>query len=87
VLEGILDVIQSVGFETELPRLAIGYLEDALTILKEGADHTECLKGWEKRAGIEVKTSEQPKDKVVEEKFESLRDIYEVCVVNQRLQE
>ena len=62
------DVIKSTGFETELPQLAIRYLEDALAILKDGADHTECLKGWEKRAGIELKQSERPKEKVVEEK-------------------
>jgi 3-hydroxyisobutyrate dehydrogenase-like beta-hydroxyacid dehydrogenase len=61
------DVVQSTGFETALPKLAIGYLEDALTILKGDADHTECLKGWEKRAGIELKKSEIPKEKVVEE--------------------
>ena len=63
------DVIQSVGFETELPKLAIGYLENALAILKEGADHTECLKGWEKRAGIELKMSKQPMEEVVKEKM------------------
>ena len=61
------DVIQSTGFETELPKLAIGYLEDAMKILEEGADHTECLKGWERRGGIELKRSEVPREKVVEE--------------------
>jgi hypothetical protein len=62
------DVISSTGFETGLPELAIGYLENALAGLKDDSDHTECLKGWEKRAGIELKKSEQPTEKVVEEK-------------------
>lgn len=62
------DVISSTGFETGLPQLAIGYLEDALRGLKEDADHTECLKGWEERSGIELKKSAQPTEKVAEEK-------------------
>jgi hypothetical protein len=62
------DVIQSTGFDTGLPELAIGYLEDAIAGLKDDADHTECLKGWEKRAGIELRKSDQPTEKVVEEK-------------------
>jgi hypothetical protein len=53
------DVISSTGFETGLPELAS---------LKDDADHTECLKGWEKRAGMELRKSEQPTEKVVEEK-------------------
>ena len=61
------EVIQSVGFETDLPQLSIKYLEDAMALLKEDADHTECLKGWENRADIELKKSEQPKEKVVSE--------------------
>jgi 3-hydroxyisobutyrate dehydrogenase-like beta-hydroxyacid dehydrogenase len=62
------DVISSTGFETGLPELAIGYLENAIASLKDDADHTECLKGWEKRAGMELRKSEQPTEKVVEEK-------------------
>ena len=62
------DVISSTGFETSLPGLAIEYLEDALSGLKGDADHTECLKGWERRAGIELTKSAQPTDKVVVEK-------------------
>jgi len=62
------DVIQSTGFETALPELAIGYLEDALAGLKDDADHTECLKGWERRAGIELRKSEQPTKMVIDEK-------------------
>jgi 3-hydroxyisobutyrate dehydrogenase len=62
------DVISSTGFETNLPELAISYLEDALMGLKSDADHTECLKGWEKRAGIELRKSVQPTERVVKEK-------------------
>jgi hypothetical protein len=62
------DLILSTGFETELPQLAIGYLEEALACLKDDSDHTECLKGWEKRAGLELRKSEQPTEKVVKEK-------------------
>ena len=62
------DVIESTGFETQLPQLAIGYLEDAIRGLKSDADHTECLKGWERRGGIELKRSPQPTEDVVGEK-------------------
>jgi 3-hydroxyisobutyrate dehydrogenase len=63
------DVILSTGFETDLPQLAIKYLEDALAGLEENADHTECLKGWEKRAGFELRKSEQQTETVVKEKM------------------
>lgn len=62
------EVIKSVGFETELPELSIKYLQEALDQVQPDADHTECLKSWEKRAGIELKKSEQPKEPVVSEK-------------------
>lgn len=63
------DLVLATGFETDLPELAIKYLEDSLQGLEEGADHTECLKGWEKRAGMELKKSQQPTERVVTEKF------------------
>ena len=59
------DVISSTGFETDLPQLAIGYLEDANKGLKDDADHTECLKRWEKRAQIELKKSAKSTSEVV----------------------
>ncbi len=61
------EVIESVGFETKLPELAIGYLSKAQEVVKPDACHTECLKGWEHRAGIELKKSPQPTTKVAEE--------------------
>jgi 3-hydroxyisobutyrate dehydrogenase-like beta-hydroxyacid dehydrogenase len=52
------ETIASTGFDSKLPDLAISYLQDAMNICKPGADHTECLKGWEKRAGIELNKTE-----------------------------
>lgn len=43
------------GFETELPGLAVRYLEEALGMVEEGACHSECIRAWEQRAGVEVK--------------------------------
>lgn len=59
------EVIESVGFETALPDLAIKLLAEAQELVEPDACHTECLKLWEKRAGIELKRSEQPTDEVV----------------------
>jgi hypothetical protein len=46
-------------FETDLPALLRGYLGDALKLVEPDADHTECIRGWEKRAGVEMKKTEQ----------------------------
>lgn len=46
-------------FETELPGLVRRYLGDALKEVDERADHTESLRGWEKRAGFEVKKTDK----------------------------
>lgn len=48
-------VIESVGVPSQLPDLAISMLSDALDVADEGACHTQCLKGWEKRAGVQLK--------------------------------
>lgn len=54
------DVIEKSGFHTELPALAEKYLENSLKVVEKGADHTESLKSWEQRAGVEIKrTSDQ----------------------------
>ncbi|KAK3638093.1 hypothetical protein LTR56_013304 [Elasticomyces elasticus] len=50
------------GFETDLPSLTKRYLADALKEAEPDADHTKCLIGWEKRAGVELKRTEQVKD-------------------------
>lgn len=53
------DFMEHNKFETQLPRLLRGYLSDALKEVKPNADHTECIKGWEKRAGVELKKTEK----------------------------
>jgi len=50
------ELFEKVGFETKLPKLILEYLKDAASPLEPDADHTECLKGWERRAGIELKS-------------------------------
>jgi hypothetical protein len=52
------DFMEHSHFETDLPALLRGYLSDALTLVEPDADHTECIRGWEKRAGVELKKSE-----------------------------
>ncbi|KAK5680526.1 hypothetical protein LTS10_007457 [Elasticomyces elasticus] len=50
------------GFETELPSLTKRSLADALKAVEPDADHTKYLIGWKKRAGVELKRTEQVKD-------------------------
>jgi 3-hydroxyisobutyrate dehydrogenase-like beta-hydroxyacid dehydrogenase len=58
------DVIEKSGFHTELPALAEKYLENSLKVVEKGADHTESLKSWEQRAGVEIKrTSDETIEK------------------------
>lgn len=52
------DLFEREGFETKMPGLVNEYFKDALRELPEDADHTELLKRWEKRAGVELKTGE-----------------------------
>lgn len=52
------DVIEKSGFETALPALALAYLEEGLELVGKGACHSECLRSWEKRAGVEIKKTE-----------------------------
>ena len=50
------EVFEKEGFETGLPALIIKEFEEANGGLGGGADHTELLKGWERRAGVVLKT-------------------------------
>lgn len=52
-------VIECSGFRSELPGLALKYLEESAHLVEKGADHSECLKSWEQRAGVEIKKSER----------------------------
>lgn len=53
------DVIEKSGFQSDLPALALKYLEDSMKCVEKGADHSECLKSWEQRAGVEIKMTER----------------------------
>lgn len=48
-------VIESMGVPSQLPDLAISMLSEALEVADEGACHTQCLKSWEKKAGIQLR--------------------------------
>jgi 3-hydroxyisobutyrate dehydrogenase-like beta-hydroxyacid dehydrogenase len=52
------DVIEKSGFQSELPALALKYLEDSSKFVEKGADHSECLKGWENRADVDIKKTD-----------------------------
>jgi 3-hydroxyisobutyrate dehydrogenase-like beta-hydroxyacid dehydrogenase len=52
------EVIQSARFESGLPDLAIERLEEAVKLTGgpgSGADHTDCVRAWEKSAGVIVR--------------------------------
>ena len=49
-------------FQTELPGLLRGYLNDALQQVEPMADHTKALVGWEKRSGVKIKKTEKVPD-------------------------
>ncbi|KAF2474979.1 2-hydroxy-3-oxopropionate reductase [Lindgomyces ingoldianus] len=53
------EVIERSGFHSDLPQLALEYLEESMEVVDKGACHSECLKGWEKRAGVEIKKTER----------------------------
>lgn len=57
-------VFEQEGFETEMPDLINRYFADAMGSLKPDADHTEVLKRWEQRAGVELKTGQPCGDTV-----------------------
>ncbi|KEF62506.1 uncharacterized protein A1O9_00479 [Exophiala aquamarina CBS 119918] len=49
------EVFEKLGFDTDMPDLILRYFKEAATIVEPDADHTELLKSWEKRAGLELK--------------------------------
>lgn len=57
-------VFEQEGFETDMPDLINRYFNDAMSVLKPDADHTELLKKWEQRAGLELKTGQPCGDTV-----------------------
>ncbi|KAJ4362171.1 hypothetical protein N0V95_001519 [Ascochyta clinopodiicola] len=62
------DFMQHSQFETQLPGLLRGYLGDALAQVDPRADHTESMRGWEARAGFEVRKTEEV-ERIPEEDF------------------
>lgn len=62
------EVMATVGFETGLPSMVRGCLREALEGIGQGADHTEALRGWENRAGLELRRTEQV-ERIPEEDF------------------
>ena len=50
------EVFEHEKFETDMPDLIIRYFKEAMDMVKPDADHTELLKNWERRAGVELKT-------------------------------
>ena len=56
------EFMQHNKFETDLPALIKRYLDESLQHVEPMADHTKCLVGWEKRAGLKIKRSEEVHD-------------------------
>jgi len=50
------EFFEKLQFDTGMPDLILKYFNDSMAMLEPTADHTELLKGWEKRAGLELKT-------------------------------
>lgn len=56
---GIVEALAgTVGFDTPLPEIVRGQLAEARDALDGDPDHTEALRHWEARAGVELPTSE-----------------------------
>ncbi|KAK5457348.1 hypothetical protein LTS15_005129 [Exophiala xenobiotica] len=55
----IKDFMEYNDFETELPDLIKKYLSFSYDLVSPGADHTEALKGWEKRSGVQLKETKK----------------------------
>ncbi|KAK5205693.1 hypothetical protein LTR72_004914 [Exophiala xenobiotica] len=53
------DFMEYNDFETELPDLIKKYLSFSYNLVEPGADHTEALKGWEKRSGVQLKETKK----------------------------
>lgn len=50
------EVFEKLDFATDMPDLILRYFRESMAQLDPTADHTELLKGWEKRAGLQLKT-------------------------------
>ena len=67
------DFMKDSGFETKLPGVLRGYLGHAMEVIGEErgktADHTECIRGWEERSGVQLRKTEKVQD-IPKEDFE-----------------
>lgn len=52
------EVIESSGFQSGFPALALKYLEESLEYVDKGACHSECIRSWEARADVEIKKTD-----------------------------
>jgi len=50
------ELFEKSQFDTDMPDLILKYFKHAMSLVEPTADHTELVKTWEKRAGIELKT-------------------------------
>lgn len=53
-------LIGEMGIRSPLSDLIVDELSEADSIAGPGADHTQCIQSWEKKAGILLKESEAP---------------------------
>lgn len=66
------EFMKDADFKTELPGLLRSYLSHSMEVIGETAktaDHTECIRGWEERSGVELKRTEGVRD-IPKEDFE-----------------
>ena len=54
------EVIEAGGVPSSLPDLIVDTLSDADQVAGPGADHTQCIQAWEKKAGVQLKQSKLP---------------------------
>jgi len=50
------ELFEGLHFATDMPALILRDFKDAMSVLEPTADHTELLKRWEQRAGVQLKT-------------------------------
>ena len=53
------EVIDQSGMHSQLSDLIVESFADADQVAGPGADHTQVLEGWEKKAGFKLRRSEQ----------------------------
>ena len=54
------ELIEAGGVPSSLPDLIVDTLSEADEVAGPGADHTQCILSWEKKAGMQLKQSKPP---------------------------